>query len=376
MHMLLERKIYKDIKQNLFKNKALILYGPRQVGKTTLIKTIQKEYPNSLYLNCDEPDIRERLTNTTTTNLILLFEGKKLILIDEAQRVENVGLTLKLIVDELRDVQVIATGSSSFDLSSKIREPLTGRKIEYMLFPPLVQELSGAYSDIELKRLLDDMLVFGNYPAIRFSKEVERREQDLYDLATSYVYKDILQIERIKYPERLEKLLRALAYQVGNEVSYAELATICSLSRGTVEEYIRILEQAYIIFKLEPYATNKRNTLKKMRKIYFYDTGIRNAFVRDFRSFAFRNDTGALFENFFISEKIKKNATNKSFAQHYFWRSYSGEEIDYLEEDVSGMRGFECKVKYSGSTITKSKNAPLEKCSVVTKETITQILND
>lgn len=368
--MILERKIYSKIKENLFKNKIIILYGPRQVGKTTILNSLYGEYSDALYLNCDESDIREALSNTTTTELSLLFGNKKLILIDEAQRVENIGLTLKLIVDNMKDVQVVATGSSTFDLSNKIREPLTGRKIEYMLFSPAVFELKNKYSEIELNRLLEDMLVYGNYPAVRLIDNTQSRESVLYEIATSYVYKDILQLERIKYPEKLERLMRAIAHQVGNEVSYTELASTCELSRGTVEEYVRILEQAYIIFKLEPYSNNKRRTLKKLRKIYFWDNGIRNALIKDFRQVGFRNDLGALFENFFIAEKLKRNITDSRLVTSYFWRAYGGEEIDYIEEKEGSLVAYECKVKYEGKTITKSKNAPVEKCAVVTMATI------
>lgn len=368
--MILERKIFNKIKENLFNNKVIILYGPRQVGKTTLLNSLQNEYPDSLYLNCDESDIREALNDTTTTELSLLFNNKKLVLIDEAQRVKNIGLTLKLVVDNMKDIQVIATGSSTFDLSNKIREPLTGRKIEYMLFPPAVFELKSKYSELELNRLLEDMLVYGNYPAVRLLSNTENRESTLSEIATSYVYKDILQMERIKYPEKLEKLMRAIAHQVGNEVSYTELASTCELSRATVEEYIRILEQAYIIFKLEPYSNNKRRTLKKLRKIYFWDNGIRNALIKDFRPVGFRNDVGALFENFFISEKLKGNITDSKLVTSYFWRAYGGEEIDYIEEKEGSLVGYECKVKYEGKTITKSKNAPVEKCAVVTMSTV------
>lgn len=374
--MILERKIYSKIKENLFKNKVIILYGPRQVGKTTILNSLKSEYPDSLYLNCDESDIREALSNTTTTELSLLFGSKKLILIDEAQRVKNIGLTLKLVVDNMKDIQVIATGSSTFDLSNKIREPLTGRKIEYMLFSPLVSELRNKYSSLELNRLLEDMLVYGNYPAVRLLLNTENRENTLYEIATSYVYKDILQLERIKYPEKLEKLMRAIAHQVGSEVSYTELASMCELSRGTVEEYIRILEQAYIVFKLEPYSNNKRRTLKKLRKIYFWDNGIRNALIKDFRPVGFRNDIGALFENFFISEKLKGNITDSKLVTSYFWRAYGGEEIDYIEEKEGGFTAYECKLRYEGKTIKKSKNAPVEKCAVVTMATVIREISE
>jgi predicted AAA+ superfamily ATPase len=329
--MIIKRTIQYAIEKNLFKNKIVIIYGARQVGKTTLVKEILKKYPkNSEYYNCDEIDIRQALTDKTSTELRAFFAGKKLVILDEAQRVKNIGLTLKIIVDNFPDIQIIATGSSSFDLSNEISEPLTGRKFEFYLYPFSTQELESVYSSLELKRLLERRIIYGMYP------DVILKEGDaainLKTLVLSYTYKDILQYQNIKSPEILEKLLQALALQVGNEVSYNELAELVGVDKNTVSNYIQILEKAFIIFRLSPFSRNLRNELKKLRKVYFYDTGIRNALINNLNPISLRQDVGALWENFMISEKIKQNNNLGISANTYFWRTTNGKEIDYIED--------------------------------------------
>ncbi|MDD4271984.1 MAG: ATP-binding protein [Patescibacteria group bacterium] len=340
--MTVKRTIQAKIEKDLFKGKIAIIYGARQVGKTTLAKEIQKKYPNdSLYLNCDEPDIRDALTNKTSTELKSFLGNKKLIIIDEAQRVENIGLTLKLLADNFSEMQILATGSSSFDLSNKIAEPLTGRKNEYYLFPFSLEELKSIYSTMEIDRILERRIVFGMYPEI--VQGGDKPEQNLKSLALSYTYKDILQYQYIKNPEILEKLLRALALQIGNEVSYNELSEMVGIDKNTVAGYIQLLEKAFIIFRLGPFSRNLRNELKKLRKIYFYDTGIRNALINNLNPLELRQDVGALWENFIISERIKYNQNNFLDKNIYFWRTTQGQEIDYIEDGGGKVAGFEMK---------------------------------
>jgi len=340
--MIIKRNLQEKLDKSLFKGKVVVLYGARQVGKTTLLKEIQKKYSDSLYFNCDEPDIRESLTNKTSTELKAMFGDKKLVILDEAQRVENIGLTLKLLVDNFKDIQVIASGSSSFDLSNKIVEPLTGRKNEFFLYPLSVGELKQTYSSLEIQRLLEQRIIYGMYPEVVFSAEDERLTK-LKELARSYAYKDILQYEGIHNPEILEKLLQALALQIGNEVSYNELGRMLGINRITVGKYVDILKKAFIIFDLRPFSNNPRKELAKLRKIYFYDTGIRNALINNFNPVNLRNDIGQMWENFWISEKIKNNNENNIDVKNYFWRSYSKQEIDYVEEVNGNIAGFECK---------------------------------
>ncbi len=342
--MSIKRSIQDTVEKGLFKGKISIIYGARQVGKTTMVKEIQKKYPeNSSYFNCDEPDIRDALTNKTSTEIKAFIGGKRLVIIDEAQRVENIGLTLKLIADNFTEIQIIATGSSSFDLSNKIAEPLTGRKNEYYLYPFSLVELRGAHSELEIDRLLERRMIYGMYPEI--TQGGEESEKKLKSLALSYAYKDILQYQYIKNPEVLEKLLKALALQIGSEVSYNELAGLVGVSKQTVENYVQLLEKAFIIFRISPFSRNLRNELKKLRKIYFYDTGIRNALINNFNAFDLRSDVGNLWENFMISERIKYNNNRSIEVNSFFWRTAQKQEIDYVEEGGSALSAFEFKWK-------------------------------
>jgi uncharacterized protein len=341
--MNIPRTIQKDIEKSLFKGKVVVLYGARRVGKTTLVKEIQKKFDgNSQYFNCDEPDIRNSLINKASTELQNLFGKNRLVILDEAQRIPNIGLVLKLAVDTFPNVQIIATGSSSFDLSNKVVEPLTGRKYEFYLHPLSLQELGGIQSKTDIKRLLETRIVRGMYPEI-VKSEAGSEETALYEMTKSYLYKDILQFDRIRNSEAIEKLLVALALQIGNEVSYNELGATVGINKKTVQNYIKILEQAFVLFRISPLSRNLRNELTKLRKIYFYDTGIRNALIRNLNPLNLRQDTGALWENFVISERVKYNANTGKNNLIYFWRTKEGREIDYIEESEGAFIGFECK---------------------------------
>lgn len=334
------------IEKDLFQGKVVIIYGARQVGKTTLIREIGRNTASkSLYLNCDEPDVREKLTNRTSTELKRFIGDYPLVLIDEAQRVVNIGLTLKLLVDQYPEMQLIVTGSSSFDLSNKIVEPLTGRKIEYQLYPLSFEEIKDRFSSLELDRILPDLMVKGFYPDVILNPD--RAEAILYEITKSYLYKDILTFHGIRNSDALDKLLKALALQVGNEVSYNELAEICGIDKDTVEKYIQILEKAFIIYRLNPFSRNLRNELKKNRKIYFNDNGVRNALIQNLNSLSLRNDTGHLWENFLLTERLKKNSNHSIHANYYFWRNHLQKEIDFLEERGGKIEGYE--IKWSGS---------------------------
>lgn len=341
--MYFKREIQPQINIALARKKAVILYGARQVGKTTLVKKIMAEYPKkSLLLNCDEPDIREILTEKTSTELKQLVGDNRMVVIDEAQRVRNIGLTLKLMVDNIPDLRIIATGSSSFELANKVKEPLTGRKVEFYLYPISITELSQAYSDLEISRLTENMLQFGLYPEV-VTSPVREKAQTINEIAGSYLYRDVLEYGAIKKPEVLERLLQALALQIGNEVSFRELAGLIGIDKITVEKYIHLLEKAFIIFPLRPFSRNVRNEIGKKRKIYFYDVGIRNSIIRNFNPIHLRNDTGVLWENFLISERIKTARSSGKQASWYFWRTYDKKEIDFVEEMQGKIRGYEIK---------------------------------
>ena len=341
--MLYKRTIQKYIEQNLFEQKIIVIYGARQVGKTTLLQALQAKYTNknSLLLNCDTEDVREKLFNATQTSLRRLFADYEMIFIDEAQRVKNIGLTLKIAVDNFPQKQFIVTGSSSFDLSNRINEPLTGRKYEFYLYPLALEEIAFNLPLIERERLFPQWLTYGFYPDI--INKPHKAEFILNNLVQGTLYKDALEYQNVKKSEMLFKLLQALAFQIGQEVSYNELAKLLKTNKATIEKYIHLLEQSFIIFRLNPFSRNLRNELRKMRKIYFYDVGIRNALIGAYGPPKLRNDIGALWENFLVVERKKYNSNHFNYLNAYFWRTHQQREIDYLEEKNQQLFAFEFK---------------------------------
>ena len=339
---MISRDLFGTIKNQLFKGKAIILMGPRQAGKTTLVNIIKDSLTDRiLWLNGDESNIREALSNTGLSQLRSIIGNNKVLVIDEAQRIENIGITIKLIVDNLPEVQVIATGSSSFELANRINEPLTGRKYEHLLLPLSHQELQNHFGYLEEKGMLHHRLIFGSYPEVVTHPGEE--EQILKSLSGSYLFKDIFTWENIKKPDRLEQMVKALAFQTGNQVSYHELGQLTGLDNETVEKYILLLERAFVIFRLNSFSRNLRNELKRSRKIYFYDNGIRNALINNFNQVEFRNDIGQLWENYLISERMKRNLYRIHYCNVYFWRNHNQQEIDYLEEYGGKIHAYEFK---------------------------------
>ncbi len=323
------------------------MYGARRVGKTTLAKEILKKHGDEKgYFNCEEPDINAALTNKTSTELKKLIGSRKLVVLDEAQKVKDIGLTLKLLVDTFPEIQVIATGSSSFDLANSTSEPLTGRAFEFRLFPFSIEELEQKYSKQEIERLLETFLRFGTYPEI-IEADSGFAQELITDITKNYLYKDILEFERLKNPDLVLKLLQALALQLGSEVSYTELANLLGVDKVTIERYIQILEKAFVIFRVTPLSRNLRNELTKTRKIYFCDLGIRNSLINNFNEVQLRTDIGALWENFCIVERMKFNIARKRTPNCYFWRTYDQKELDYLEEEGGEFKVFEFKWRNS-----------------------------
>lgn len=332
---MIERLLKNLIEKRLYRNKAIIVIGPRQVGKTTLLKMIVSDTKNKvLEWNCDEPDVRRRLTEPTSTELKAEIGDADLILIDEAQRIKNIGITLKLLIDNYPEKQVIATGSSAIEMSNSINEPLTGRKYEYVMYPFSCEELFNEFGEQEERRMLERRLIYGSYPEVVNNSGEER--ETLTELVGSYLYKDIFSFQDVRKPEIIEQLLQALALQIGSEVSYNELGRLLGLNTATVQRYIDLLEKSYVVFHLRSFSRNVRAELKKSRKIYFYDNGVRNALIGDYKPLALRNDTGALWENYIIAERLKHNAYNTFYGKSYFWRTQQQQEIDYIE-DIDGM---------------------------------------
>ena len=339
---MIQRDLHTRIEQHLFKGKAIIVIGARQVGKSTLFRMIlDGRSEPALLLNCDEPEARAMLTNANTKELSLLIGNNKILVIDEAQRVPDAGMTLKRIVDNFPDVQLMVTGSSSFALQSKLNEPLTGRKFEYHLYPLSTGELLASNGLLAVKQTLEARLIYGSYPDI-VANAADAKEL-LVNLANSYLYKDLLEMEGIRRPVLLSKLLTALALQVASEVSYNELAQTVGTDNKTVEKYIDLLEKCYIVFRLNGFSRNVRTELKRSKKIYFYDNGIRNAILQNFAPLAMRQDVGALWENFIIVERLKSNQAAGRYVNSYFWRTTQQQEIDYIEESDGQFTLFEMK---------------------------------
>ncbi|MGM9811271.1 MAG: ATP-binding protein [Muribaculaceae bacterium] len=374
---MITRDLQKVIEERCHKGKAIILIGARQVGKSTLFSEICNGIEgNVLSLNCDDPETRAMLTNANQSELKLLIGNNKTVIIDEAQRVAGIGTTLKIITDNYKDVQLLVTGSSSFELHNRLEETLTGRKYEYHLYPVSTSELLKTGGLLMVRQTLEQRLIYGSYPEI--VSYPNNAKELLMGIAESYLYKDILAREGIRKPALLEKLLVALALQVGSEVSYNEIGQTIGSDSKTVEKYIDLLEKCFIIFRISALSRNIRTELKKSRKVFFYDNGIRNAVLQNYAPLPLRNDAGALWENFVISERIKKNHYEGRYPKYYFWRTTSQQEIDFIEEEDGMFNAFEMKwnPKRGKASLPESfvKNYNVGSTNVVTPENYIEVL--
>lgn len=338
---MIKRILENKIVSLLGSGKAIIIMGARQVGKSTLLDTIFRDKKDILWMTGDDLDIQELFSQMTSTRLKALLGTTKIIIIDEAQRIPDIGLRLKLITDQIKDVQVIATGSSSFELASRVNESLAGRKREFRMYPVSFSEMVSNTNLLEELRLIPHRMVYGYYPEVVSNPGNE--PVILKELSDSFLYKDILSFESINKPDKVVRLLKALAFQIGSQVSYNEVAQLVGLDSKTVERYIDILEKSYIIFRLGSFSRNLRNELKSSRKIYFWDLGIRNLLIGNLAQVENRTDAGALWENFIIAERLKRNSYNGSIAQYWFWRTQQQKEIDYLEEANGQLDAYEFK---------------------------------
>lgn len=339
---MIPRAIESTIREKINGGKAIIVVGARQVGKTTLLEKIltDKEF---LFLDADDPSTRILLQNPTTEQIRTFLGDYKYVFLDEAQRVSGIGITLKIITDQFKDVQLFVSGSSSFDLGNVLNEPLTGRKWEYELFPVSWEEYENNIGFIKAEQQLENRLLYGLYPEVINNQGKER--ETLKNLVASYLYRDILAFSDIRKPEVLDQLLLALALQMGSEVNYNELSQLIGINKITIQKYIDILEKGYIIFRLNSFSRNVRNEIKRNRKIFFYDNGIRNMIIGDFKPLNLRLDKGALWENFLVSERLKQNIYKDTFARMYFWRTQQQQEIDLVEEKDGAITAFEFKWK-------------------------------
>lgn len=339
---MVKRLIQEKITEDLHKGKVIVIYGARQVGKTTLVKSIVSQLKlNTLFLNGDEAPVRNMFADFSSDRFRMIAGNNAMIVLDEAQRIPDAGLTIKIIHDNFPEIKLIVTGSSSLELSDRIKEPLTGRKFEYNLHPFSFEELVNHNGFLTEKNLLEDRLIYGSYPEVALSTADKARL--IKDLSSDYLYKDLLLLDDIRKPALLEKLLKALALQLGNEVSLNELASLTGSDRTTIEKYIDLLQRAFIIFSLNGLNRNVRNEIKKGRKIYFNDNGIRNAIIGNFLPPDSRNDIGPLWENYLMSERNKYLSLRMKDVKSYFWRTTQQQEIDYVEETIDGFSAWEFK---------------------------------
>jgi len=342
--------LYQPIREALLaeRRKIVILYGARQVGKTTLVQEILKDLPfKVLAIDGDLLNYREVLSSQNLAKLEELVGGYELLFIDEAQNIPNIGVNLKILYDHFPNLRIIATGSSSFELANQVMEPLTGRKVTFRLYPISIGELSRRHTVFELRAQLESYLLYGMYPEVLILEGGQSKIRHLQELASSYLFKDVLQLSGIKHADKLHKLLKLLALQVGSLVSFHELGKTLGMSHETVTNYIDLLEKGFILFRLGGFSRNLRKEVTKMNKIYFYDTGIRNALADNFNPLDYRADAGPLWENFLIAERRKKMEYEGRYGSFYFWRTYSGAELDWVEEYNGGLHGYEIKWKPS-----------------------------
>lgn len=366
--MRFKRTIEDKIKEKFFSGKVIIIVGARQVGKTTLGNRITEGYKTRVF-NCDNPTERALLNNKDIEFLKGLVKDTEIIFIDEAQKVKSIGETLKLLVEHFKDKkQIIVTGSSSINLLDKTQEPLTGRKYVFNLFPLSLDEI---YKDkLELIKMFEQNLIFGSYPEVAKEESFDKKIELLKELSTSYLYKDIFEFQEVKNPDLIFNLLKALALQIGNEVSYNGLSNILGVDKKTVERYVNLLEKNFIVFRLSPFTKNKRREISKLRKIYFFDLGIRNAIINNFNFIESRGDAGQLFENFCILERMKYREYNKIYVNQYFWRTYDGAEVDLVEERSGKLFAFEFKFRKS----SVRKHAGWNNYTLINKDNISDLL--
>ncbi|HOZ68270.1 MAG TPA: ATP-binding protein [Chitinophagaceae bacterium] len=342
---IVKRKIQKQIEDKIGKNKVLLIMGTRRVGKTVLIHEIKAKFKGeSLLLNAEDFDIRDILKNRTAANYRKLIGHASLFILDEAQVIEEIGAILKLMIDSMPGLTIIATGSSSFDLLNKAGDPLTGRQYQFHLFPLAQLEIGEKETYTETVQQLDERLIFGSYPEIFQLSSYQEKSVYLQQLVQSYLLKDILAYEGIRNSDKIIRLLRLIAFQLGREVSYTELGTQLGMSKNTVESYLDLLSRVFVIHRLPAYSTNPRKEISKGSKWYFYDNGIRNAIINDFRLPALRNDIGSLWENYLLAERIKRNTYQGNNVQYYFWRNYNQQEVDLIETTNGKISAYEFKL--------------------------------
>ena len=349
---IIKKQIIKKIKST---EKIAIIYGPRQIGKTTLSKKIIDEVGlKTLFINADEAKYVDIFSSRDFVKMNRVLDGYEFLFIDEAQRIPDIGINLKIIKDRLPELKILVTGSSSFELANKVTEPLTGRAWTYDLYPLAVTELQDKFNDFEIDEKIEELLIFGAYPEVFTTKNWKDKQKLLEGISKAYLYKDVLRIAKIKHADKMKKLLQLLAFQIGAEVSLAEIARQLEINKETVSNYIDLLEKSFVIFRLSGFSRNLRKEVSKKDKIYFYDLGIRNVLIDNLNSLENRNDKGQLWENFLLIERRKYLDYTNKLASQYFWRITTGAELDYVEEQDGRLYGYEFKAGHKLARLPKS----------------------
>lgn len=367
--MYIRQKQLDNIRQFLSPGKVVVLYGARRTGKTTLVEELLKEIKEPfLFVSGDDITVQEFLASRSVEKLKAFVGSSRLLIVDEAQRIRDIGLNLKLIVDHIEGIRVVATGSSSFDLARSVGEPLTGRKYTLRLYPLAQSEIGQTENPAQTAANLESRLVYGSYPEIVLISDNRRREQYLREIVSSYLYKDILEMDGVRHSAKISRLLQLIAFQIGKEVSCAELGGQLGMSKNTVERYLDLLERAFVVFRLQGFSRNLRKEITKNCRYYFLDVGIRNALINNYNPLSLRDDVGLLWENYLVMERLKKQEYLGLAANNYFWRTYTKQEIDFVEEREGRLNGFEMKWG-------KGRNRPPREWAAAYPEAGWQVIN-
>jgi predicted AAA+ superfamily ATPase len=364
-------RFYQDLNEYIKPNKALIIYGPRRVGKTTLVRQYLKTIKEKVRIETGDNIVTQQILSSQNLTLLKQYaKNYSLLFIDEAQRIPSLGLNLKIMVDQIPEIKIIITGSSSLELAGQVGEPLVGRKTTLQLYPVAQLELANMYNHYDLHTQLPNHLVFGGYPEVVTEEDLRMKQEILKDITESYLLKDILELEKVKYSKLLLDLLRLLAYQIGGEVSLSELAGKLQIDVKTVGRYLDLFEKSFIIYNVRGFSRNLRKEITKKSKYYFFDNGIRNAVINNFNPLETRNDVGMLWENFLFIERMKKRSYQRIYANDYFWRTWDKEEIDLIEEREGRLFGFEFKYNTSKMKPLKTwkANYPDSDLSLINKD--------
>lgn len=376
--MYIKRKLSQEINKKLIPNRAVILYGARRVGKTTLIKHLVNRLDGKIkFINAENSIERNQLNTENFYKIKQILKGFDYLIIDEAQKINNIGQILKIIIDNVENIKILVTGSASFELANQVGEPLVGRKRTLTLYPFAISELFED-DDSKIEEQLEERLIYGSYPKVYLENDNHEKQEELLEIVDSYLYRDILELENIKNSSKIKDLLVLLAFQIGSEVSLNELSNSLGLHISTISKYLDLLEKVFVIFSLRGFSRNLRKEVNKSKKYYFYDLGIRNALINNFNNLTLRNDQGALWENFLMSERIKYLDNNRIFMNQYFWRTYDQKEIDLIEESGGLLHGYEFKfskkkIKIPQEFLDTYKNSKIE---IIDKENYIDFLTN